>query len=66
MSQKTDAYLPNQCPNERVWETTCPNQYTTGGPGLLKYRSYSCTLFFCPYPAKTCRVKQNAEPDMEE
>lgn len=48
------------CEHERTYETrgTATNTTDTTCQALL-YRSYSCALFFCPYPDRKCKVKEH-------
>jgi hypothetical protein len=49
-------YLP--CEFQKNWRTTCQSQMSTNPDNQIVYNSYSCALFFCKYPGKSCEVKR--------
>jgi len=49
------------CEHERHWITKCNVGNNTAGWDTIKYRSYSCNMFFCQYPEKDCRVKRSGD-----
>jgi hypothetical protein len=48
----------NDCEYLKRWRTTCLVGSSTNPDNEIVYNSYSCALFFCKYPGKSCEVKK--------
>jgi hypothetical protein len=48
-----------QCEYEVIHEVQYGTTNTTAPDIITLHRTYSCAMFYCPYPNKGCRVKKS-------
>ena len=54
-------YEPKECKHEKIWETRAMATNTTSATAVTVYRTFSCELFFCEFPDRKCRVKEQGK-----